>query len=404
MPIAFPAPLQDWSAIWAKNVVQKTFDGVPAPNLGNPNYRFSLGTLDGGMGKLLAHSDANTNNPGGKYAAAYMPIITPLSPTVDTVAPATDNRLFNLIFDYTGAVGTILPTADMGVAFPAPIQGWSATWAKNLIQKPFYVVPAPNMANPNYKFSYNTLGGGCVIQAIPKANNNLNNPGGNFAIPYTPFIPPVIKQQPVNIEVILTYAFDATPFPLPIPITGIPFPPALLGWSYIFAKSLIQKPFNYIPAPNLGNPNYRFNSSTLNGGMGKLLSLSIANLQNPGNLPDRIQIGEQSATTPAVPTVNSVVDASIIFTKLLPAYNQQLTGVSRDQYGVPLANCLVSVFRSFDKVLVAETTSDNQGNWQVAGLGTYSGPFFLVEYKAVANQPDLFGTSLRTLVATPLIQ
>jgi hypothetical protein len=138
--------------------------------------------------------------------------------------------------------------------------------------------------------------------------------------------------------------------------------------------------------------------------MGKLLPKSTANLQNPGSLPDRIQIGEQSATTPAVPTVNSVVDASIIFTKLLPAYNQQLTGVSRDQYGVPLANCLVSVFRSFDKVLVAETTSDNQGNWQVAGLGTYSGPFFLVEYKAVANQPDLFGTSLRTLVATPLIQ
>ena len=403
MPIAFPAPLQDWSAIWAKNVVQKTFDGVPAPNMGNPNYRFSLGTLDGGMGKLLAHSDANTNNPGGMYAAAYMPIITPLSPTVDTVAPATDNRLFNLIFDYTGAVGTILPIADMGVAFPT-LWGWSGIWAKNLIQKPFNVVPAPNMANPNYKFSFNTLGNGCVIQAIPIANNNLNNPGGNFAIPYTPFIVPIIKQQPVNIEVILTYAFDATPFPLPVPITGICFPAALQGWSATWAKNLIQKPFNYIPAPNLGNPNYMFTFSTLNGGMGKFLPQSTANLQNPAGLPDRIQIGEQQLNIPVIPTVNLVVDASIIFTKLLPSYNQQLTGVSRDGNGTPLANCLVSVFRSADKVLVAETTSDAQGNWQVTSLGTYSGPYFLVEYKTVANQPDLFGTSLRTLVAAPLIQ
>ena len=403
MPIAFPAPLQAWSVIWAKNVVQTTFNTVPAPNMGNPNYRFSLGTLDGGMGKLLAHSDANTNNPGGMYAAAYMPIITPLSPTVNTVAPATDNRLFNLIFDYTGAVGTVYPPAAMGIAFPT-LWGWSGIWAKDLIQKPFNVVPAPNMANPNYKFSFNTLGNGCVIQAIPIANNNLNNPGGNFAIPYTPFIPPIIEQQPVNTDVTLHYGFDSTPTPPPTPITGVPFPPPIFGWSRIWAKNLIQKPFNYIPAPNLGNPNYIFSIATLNGGMGKLLPQASYNLQNPGGLPDRIQIGEQSANIPTVPTINSVVDASIIFTKLLPSYNQQLTGVSRNGDGVPLANCLVSVFRSFDKVLVAETTSDNQGNWTVTTLGTYSGPYFLVEYKTVPNQPDLFGTSLRTLVAAPLIQ
>ena len=403
MPIAFPAPLQDWSAIWAKNVVQKTFDGVPAPNLGNPNYRFSLGTLDGGMGKLIAPADANMQNPGGSYAASYMPIITPISPTVNTVVPATDNRIFNLIFDYTGDVGTVYPPADMGIAFPT-LWGWSGIWAKNLIQKPFNVVPAPNMANPNYKFSWDTLGSGCVVKAIPIANNNLNNPGGNFAVPYTPFIPPVIKQQPVNIDVILYYGFDATPFPLPVPVSGVAFPAALQGWSVTWAKNLIQKPFNYIPAPNMGNPNYMFTFDTLNGGMGKLLPQSTANMQNPCGAVDRKQIGEQSNTIPYVPTINSVVDASIIFTKLFTVFNQQLTGVSRDGNGTPLANCLVSVFRSVDKVLVAETTSDAQGNWQVTSLGTYSGPYFLVEYKTVTNQPDLFGTSLRTLVAAPLIQ
>ena len=180
MPIAFPAPLQDRSAIWAKNVIQSTFDGIPAPNMGNPNYRFSLGTLDGGMGKLIAH--ANMQNPGGSYAASYTPYILPLAPTIDTVVPAAQTILLKSFADNVLPVPAAAdPLPIPGIAFPSIPQDWSVVWAKNLIVKPFNFIPAPNMGNPNYVFDSSTLNGG--RGKLLTYNANTANPGVNSAIP-----------------------------------------------------------------------------------------------------------------------------------------------------------------------------------------------------------------------------
>lgn len=67
-----------------------------------------------------------------------------------------------------------------------------------------------------------------------------------------------------------------------------------------------------------------------------------------------------------------------------------LAGVSRDSTGAVLANCQVLVFRTYDKVLAAETTSDGSGAWSV--IVDRLQQHFMVEYKPGA--PDVFGTSL----------
>jgi hypothetical protein len=67
-----------------------------------------------------------------------------------------------------------------------------------------------------------------------------------------------------------------------------------------------------------------------------------------------------------------------------------LSGVSRDANGDVLAGCQVLVFRTYDNVLTAQTTSDGSGVWSVT-VDRLQRHFF-VEYKA--GTPDVFGTSL----------
>lgn len=70
-----------------------------------------------------------------------------------------------------------------------------------------------------------------------------------------------------------------------------------------------------------------------------------------------------------------------------------ISGVSRDATGAALAGCQVLVFRTYDKVLAAETTSDGSGAWSVTVDRQQW--HFLVEYKA--GEPPVFGTSPNTL-------
>ena len=69
-------------------------------------------------------------------------------------------------------------------------------------------------------------------------------------------------------------------------------------------------------------------------------------------------------------------------------------GVSRDSTGAALANCQVLVFRTYDNVLVATTTSDGSGNWSV--IVDRQQRHYFVEYRA--GTPDVFGTSLNDRV------
>lgn len=76
--------------------------------------------------------------------------------------------------------------------------------------------------------------------------------------------------------------------------------------------------------------------------------------------------------------------------------NNEISGVTKDSNGTPLAACAVDLFRTLDDALVQRTTSDALGNYLFLHPG--SGPFYLVAYKAGA--PDVAGTTLNTVVAT----
>jgi hypothetical protein len=239
MPIAFPAPLQDRSAIWAKNVIQSTFDGIPAPNMGNPNYRFSLSTLDGGMGKLIAHADANMQNPGGSYAASYTPYILPLAPTLDTVVPASRTTLLSSFSSDPPVPAAAAPLPIPGIAFPSIPQDWPVIWAKNLIVKPFNFIPAPNMGNPGYVFNSSTLNGG--RGKLLTFNANTANPGVNSAIPaMSPF--GVVSAVPTSNSVVIAVSNDQTRGfkPFIVDNTGFYGPIVPTGNNDVFLRSVVN--------------------------------------------------------------------------------------------------------------------------------------------------------------------
>lgn len=74
-----------------------------------------------------------------------------------------------------------------------------------------------------------------------------------------------------------------------------------------------------------------------------------------------------------------------------------LTGVTRDNTGAPLGNCIVQLFRTANDQIVEEVTSDGSGNFlfNIVGLGQQ---YYLVAYKV--GSPDTAGTSVNTLVGT----
>jgi len=74
-----------------------------------------------------------------------------------------------------------------------------------------------------------------------------------------------------------------------------------------------------------------------------------------------------------------------------------LSGVTRDASGVALAGVDVDIFDNASHVLQADVLSDGSGNYS-ANL-YYPGPFFAVGYKS--GSPDVAGTTLQTLTATP---
>jgi hypothetical protein len=75
-----------------------------------------------------------------------------------------------------------------------------------------------------------------------------------------------------------------------------------------------------------------------------------------------------------------------------------IAGVTKDctHGNVPLANCVVHLFRTSDDVKVATTVSDAGGNYSFS-LIEDGNTYYAVAYKA--GSPDLAGTTVNTLVA-----
>lgn len=166
----------------------------------------------------------------------------------------------------------------------------------------------------------------------------------------------------------------------------ISFPVMPIGRPAIQAKNLIQKPFDVIPAPNMGNPGFRFMADTLGSGRGKIYPRASA--CNPG-----VSEGKVFAIASIDRRPNPLKD-NALWKELQGTLRMTMSGITRDSAGAILGTCRVMIFRTEDNSFVAETVSDGSGAWSIVLLK--GGPFFQVCYKVGA--PDLAGTSLNTLV------
>lgn len=82
---------------------------------------------------------------------------------------------------------------------------------------------------------------------------------------------------------------------------------------------------------------------------------------------------------------------TVIFRGDLGRSNSSITGVTRDNTGAALANCVVILNQG--NVIKAQVTSDGSGSFTFSGVG--SGPFFITAYKP--GSPDVAGISVNTL-------
>ena len=169
----------------------------------------------------------------------------------------------------------------------------------------------------------------------------------------------------------------------------IAFPPPARDNAFNDVVRLFRRPFDVVPAPNMGRPGVRFNAQSLNPGIP--LTKAMPNVRRLGTMYAAV------SDTSIVNPVNVPLTDKMVPDRVLGALNMVLAGVSRDSAGAALGSCQVLVFRTEDKTLVAETTSDASGNWSISLLK--GGPFFLVEYKGGGT--SVAGTSLNTLTPVP---
>lgn len=74
---------------------------------------------------------------------------------------------------------------------------------------------------------------------------------------------------------------------------------------------------------------------------------------------------------------------------------QIIKGITKDSAGQPLGNCIVWLFRTYDKVYIAETVSDSVGNYYFV-VNENTTNYFVRTHKD--GSPNVFGTSDRNLI------
>lgn len=72
-----------------------------------------------------------------------------------------------------------------------------------------------------------------------------------------------------------------------------------------------------------------------------------------------------------------------------------ITGITKDSTGAALGSCVVELYVTSSDRVVGRTTSDATTGAYTFNI-TFSGPFYIVAYKAGA--PDVAGTTVNTLV------
>lgn len=170
----------------------------------------------------------------------------------------------------------------------------------------------------------------------------------------------------------------------------IAFPPYRRYEFMTSMSKLFNKPFFVVPAPNMQAPNKVFSDKIKNFDPNKAQKALVTNYRELGRTYRDVQ---RTSIVNPINRPENIFSGNRLFERKLGRINMIMSGVSRDAVGATLGNCQVLIFRTEDKTLVAETTSDASGNWSV--LIMKGGPFFLVEYK---EGTPVFGTSANTLV------
>jgi hypothetical protein len=170
----------------------------------------------------------------------------------------------------------------------------------------------------------------------------------------------------------------------------IAFPPFIRGPNFRKAANLLNSGLDQIPSPNLGRVGAVFTAMPMSG-YGSAYENAV-NVREFG-----VVFRAPTNTSIVNPVVTKFTD-DMAFDRVMGNMNMVLSGVSRDSTGVALGGCQVLVFRTSDKVLVAETVSDGSGLWSIPMME--AGAMFLVQYKEGGT--PVAGTSLNTLKAVPL--
>lgn len=98
-------------------------------------------------------------------------------------------------------------------------------------------------------------------------------------------------------------------------------------------------------------------------------------------------------STPAISAVQNFLNPQILEAETI----WRIVGQTRDSAGAVLANCTVTLFRTYDDMPQKVTVSDADGNYSfpVSPGSTY----YCVAYKA--GSPDVTGATVDTLVGVP---
>lgn len=178
------------------------------------------------------------------------------------------------------------------------------------------------------------------------------------------------------------------PIRFPIPLRGNPFN----RWNWQRgAVPPVQK------APNLAHPGLPFTASTLAPGFWRPRTIA-ANTRDLGRM---YRHGERTGAypNPAAALKTARVTTGIVrYERVLGSLVMRLSGITRDNVGAPLGNCIVEVFRIVEGVRAAVTTSDGAGAWSVYLM---VGPYFVIGY--LAGSPNRAGVTDITLEPVPVV-
>lgn len=170
----------------------------------------------------------------------------------------------------------------------------------------------------------------------------------------------------------------------------IAFPPSSRGPDYAPEGGVQQRAPDY-DVTNLGMIGAELSPDCFNPGFP--LDFNTSRATNLRNMDYQYEAVDFAGHVNPVPRPVRPNHESVLQTDWA-ASNRAIVGVSRDNTGAALGNCVVALFGTGSDQLVFEVTSDASGNFTFGNPGT--GPFYVVAYKV--GSPDIAGTTINTLL------